>query len=197
MHRKMVRIWIICSVATSLSLIAGLIPSCKIGFFQKHDIHGYYSNSENTKIVDDIWIHPIVQGTKSYFAFPPLFVSDSEKAPYKMGLMFVDYENKNKCRSVEITEFIVVHNGNKHYILKNGSKEFYSFQTYVEGVSHVKLECLFNAGDWLTTENENAIDLIVKFKIRKESGSIESEFRGKVNSTVIEGYGTMLGILSA
>ena len=180
-----------------LSFVAGLFPGCAIGFFQKYDDHYYYSTSESTLIVDSVWIHPLVRGKEDYFVLPPFFISGSEKAPYQVGLMFVDYENTNKCHSVEISEFSITSNGETHDIIKGEPKYFSPFYTYVERVDHVKLECLIDAGDWLKTDNESDLEFRIKFKLEKETGTVEKEYKGTLHPQEIEGYGTALDILSA
>jgi|GEM_PF-2022356 len=54
----------------TLSALIGLSPGGAFGLLIGYDIHGYYTDSESSKEVDGIWIHPIVEGTKSHFALP-------------------------------------------------------------------------------------------------------------------------------
>jgi hypothetical protein len=146
--------------------------------------------------LNDIWIHPIISGKRSHFALPPVYVKNSEGEPYQLGFRFVDYENKNKCQSVEITELVAIHRGIEHDLLDGNRREFGPFQTYLSGVSHVKLESLVEVGGWLNEKNSEDVEIRAVFKINCADEVIESSFSGKVKPTHVEGVGTILDILS-
>jgi len=182
---------------TTLSALVGLTPVGAFGFFVHSNIYGYYSDSESSKQLNDIWISPMIAGKRSYFALPPIYVKEREVGPYQLGLKFVDYENKNKCQSVEITELVAIHQGIERDMLVGNRREFGPFQTYVSGVSHVSLEALVDVGDWLNEKNNEEVEIRATFRIICADEVIESSFSGKVKSTHIEGVATILDYLSA
>jgi len=124
-------------------------------------------------------------------------VKNSESGPYKVGFRFVDYDDKNKCKSVEFTELVAIHRGVEHNLLDGKKMEFQPFETYLDGVPNVKLECLLESSDWLNEKNMEDIEVRAKFRINRAGEAIELDFSGKVKPIHIEGFGTILDALSA
>lgn len=144
-----------------------------IGLFVLEDVH-YYFHDKGALRVDDISIHAVIEGERSFFCIPPIIYGLYEGPPYKAGLVVVDYDNKNKCEKVEITSLVLTCAGKKYTMIQEDNPIESPFATYLDRGKSVASDCLCEVS-WLPKDNDSPIVMDIEFIIHKSSGTIESQ----------------------
>ena len=172
--RKLAKVFYSCVACVSILGAICSLSNRPIGLFVLSNVHYYYYDGKPI-VLDEMWIHPEIEGDSVFFCLPPLVVYRAEGPPYKVGLSIVDYDNKNKLEKVQITSLVMTHAGKSHTIVHEGDRIESTFDTYVSGSAHVKYECLTDTGEWLLANNQSPIRIEMTFIIHKSDGEIESQ----------------------
>lgn len=162
-------------ICLAVMAILGIIFSCAgwpIGVFQLEGVLSYYCDGKPL-VIDDIWVHTVIEGKRSRFCIPPIAAGRYEGPPFNVGLKVVDYDNRHECESMEITSLVLTCAGRTHVIVQKGSHIQSSFSTYVDGVASVKSDCLTDVGTWLSKNSQSPVEIDVIFVIHMRQGTIK------------------------
>jgi hypothetical protein len=184
-HHRRRLVLVIALVAAAIASVVSSLCGCSVALLTISDAHQYFA-PDNAKIVNGMWVHPLISGRRRFFCLPPLIGYQSEGPPYSAGISVVDYDNQNLCTKVEITGLVLIHDGVEHLLVGDGSVVSSDFDQYIEGVLHMKADCVTRMGDAVSPENRSPIVVRAKFSIYTQHGPITES----IDATVMPSHNT-------